>query len=235
MRVDRDYIGRSFHNLMYDMAEDYVLTTPDGEEHQGKVSLVAKTASTYMLAEREFLHTGAMTFPSMEAQTLFRGCYFHRAINPNRIYMLASTIPKDTTPLVADIFAVECNAKVDLAYLVEKTDRKGDLISTPIVFEENVPVYWDSTLQKQQQSSDGNVDQTRFFIQIPARYGIGQDEIVIRKQIQYNQKINMNEIIETRFRVQSVDMSLFGIYQSEDKEDTVYGICDVQLSLDTSS
>lgn len=235
MKVDRDFIGRSFHNLMQDLAETYTLTTVDGEEYQGHCALIAKTASTYMLAEREFLHQGDMTFPDMESQTLFKGCYFRRERNPQRIYMLASTMPKDTTDYVANVFAVECNAKVDLAYLVEKTNKKGDLVTIPVVFAEDVPVYWDSTLQQQQQGSDGNVDKTRYFMQIPARFGLGQDEVVIRKQPQYNQKTGEVEIVETRFRVQSVDFSLFGTYYDERNTNTIYGICDVQMSLAISN
>lgn len=235
MKVDRDFIGNSFYNLMKDMAETYTLTTHTGDEYQGHCALVAKTASTYMLAEREFLHQGDMTFPDMESQTLFKGCYFRRARNPQRIYMLASTMPKDTTDYVANVFAVECNAKVDLAYLVEKTDRKGDLVTTPVIFAEDIPVYWDSTLQKQQQSSDGNVDQTRFFMQIPAKFGLSQDEVVIRKQPQYNQKTGEVEIIKTQYRVQSVDISLFGTYSGKDTQNTIYGICDVQMSLGISN
>lgn len=229
MFVDRDFIGQGFHNLMLDMAEDYVLTTPDGEEHTGKVSLVAKTASTYMLGEREFLMNGTMTFPDIESQTLFRGSYFHREINPNRIYLLASTIPKDTTEKVADVYAIECNVKVDLAYLEEKPNNRGNRTFERVVFAEDIPVYWDSTLQKQQQSSDGNFDMTRCFIQLPARYGLAQDDCVIRKQAQYNRKTQQSEIVPVAWRVQSIDMSLAGV----DDNNNTYGICDVQLSLDT--
>lgn len=228
MFVNRDYIGEQFHNLMLDMAEDYTLTTVDGEEYQGKISLVAKTASTYMLGEREYLMTGAATFPDMEAQKTFRGCYFHRQTNPDKTYMMSSVIAKDTTPCVADVYAMECNTTVSIGYLTDETDSKGDRVKTLHLLEENIPVYWDSNLQKQKRSSDGNYDQTIYYIQIPARYGVSQEQVIVRKQLEFNAKTKTNEIVDVRYRVESIDASLAVI------DDTgVYGIYDVHLSLDT--
>lgn len=226
--MDLAAIGRNFHNLMLDMGEDYTLTTPDGEEYTGKISLIAKTASTYMLAEREYLMTGAATFPSMGAQTTFRGCYFHRQINPERTYIMASVIPKDTTTLVADVYAVECNTTVSLAYCKEKSENYNTY-TVPEVYEENVLVYWDSTLQKQRRSSDGNFDQTLYFMQIPARYSVAQDDIVLRKMFQYSEKTGTNEYTDVRFRVESVDSAMI----KTDDKGSIYGIMDVQMSLDT--
>lgn len=186
--MDRRFVGKNFHNLILDMGEDYSLETKDGEEWVGKISIVAKTASSYMMAEREYLFNGTATFPNIEAQTDFRGCYFTRQINPNMIYILVSTTPKDTTEYVADIYAVGCNASVSLAYAKEITTDRGNRKIVPEIYVEDVPVYWDSTLQKQRRSSDGNFDQSLYFMQIPARFGLAQDEIVIRKMPQYNEK-----------------------------------------------
>lgn len=229
MIVDRDFVGNAFHNMMNDMAEDYTLTMNNGEEYTGKISLVAKTASTYMLAEREYLMNGTMTFPSMAEQTTFRGCYFHREINPERIYLLASTIPKDTTPYVADIYAVECNARVSLAYMTETKDKLGNRVLKPIIFQEDLPAYWYSSLQKMRESSDGNYIETRYFVQLPARYGLAVDEVVIRKQSEYNFKTGETGIKEVKYRVESINNSLSFI----DEDNNVYGIYDAQLSLDT--
>lgn len=228
MIVDRDYIGNEFHNLMWNMAENYTLQQLDGEEYQGKISLVAKTASTYMLGEREYLMTGTATFPDIEAQKTFRGCYFHRQTNPDKTYMLSSVIAKDTTPYVADVYAMECNANISLGYLTEELDKKGDRVKTLHLLHEDIPVYWDSTLQKQKRSSDGNYDQTIYFVQIPARYGVSQEQVITHKQLEFNEKTKLNEIVDVRYRVESVDTSLAVI-----DETGVYGIYDVQLSLDT--
>lgn len=227
--MDRDFIGNNFYNTLLDIGEDYTLTTHDGEEYKGKISVVAKTASSYMMGDREFLMTGVATFPDIESQSKFRGCYFTRQIAPNRKYILVSTIPKDTTEKMAEIYAIGCNATVNLAYLVETEDKRHNRIFVPEVYAENVSVYWDISLQKQQRSSDGNFDNTLFFIQIPAHYGLSQDEVVIRKAPIRNSKTHELEIIETRFRVESVDFSLSSI--NEDDE-TISGIFDVQLSLD---
>lgn len=230
MLVDRGFIGNAFYNMVQDMAEGYTLTTTYGEEYHGYISIAAATASSYMLGEREFLMKGEATFPDIESQSTFRGCYFRRDINPDSVYILTATKPKDTTPYVADIYAVKCNAQVSLGYLKEETTPRGDRILIPVITDENIYGYMDSTLQRQRQSSDGNFDQTSFFIQIPARYGITQDMVVIRKQFQFNPNTNKKEITDVRYRVQSVDTSLSRLDLDAEK---IYGICDVQLSLDT--
>lgn len=227
--MDRRFIGKNFHNLILDMGEDYSLETKDGEEWVGKISIVAKTASSYMMAEREYLFNGTATFPNIEAQTDFRGCYFTRQINPNMTYILVSTTPKDTTEYVADIYAVGCNASVSLAYAKEITTDRGNRKIVPEIYVEDIPVYWDSTLQKQRRSSDGNFDQSLYFMQIPARFGLAQDEIVIRKMPQYNEKTKKNEWVDTKFRVESIDVAMI----SPNIYGTASGILDVHMSLDT--
>lgn len=227
--MDRKFIGNNFHNIVLDIGEDYTLIQHSGEEYKGKLSMVAKTASTYMIGEREALMTGVATFPSIKEQTTFRGCYFTREIAQDKTYIMVSTIPKDTTDKVAEIYAIWCNTKVDLAYLVETEDAKHDKVTVPHVYQEDVPVYWDSNLQKQRRSSDGNFDQALYFIQIPAHYGLCQDEVVIRKTATRNEKTKKLEVVETRFRVEAIDMGL----SSVGEDGTVYGIYDVQLSLDT--
>lgn len=228
MQIDRNLIGEDFHQLMLDMGEKYVLTKMDGEEYIGNLAMIAKTTSTYMLAERERLMSGTATFPDITAQTTFRGCYFYREANPEKTYIMVSTIPKDTTPLVADIYAIDCNTIVSLAYLVRTTDQRSNTIFVPEIYAEDVKVYMDSTVQKQKYSSDGNLDQTRIFIQIPARYGVTQDSIIIHKEPQFSTETKQVEIMETRYRVESIDVSMCQII-----DDKIYGIFDVQLSLDT--
>lgn len=227
--MDRKFVGNNFLNVVLDMGENYTLTKHDGEEYTGKLSIVAKTASTYMLGEREFLMTGVATFPDIESQSTFRGCYFTRETVPGRSYIMVSTIPKDTIDTVAEIYAIGCNVTVDLGILVEKEDAKHDKVTTTEVYAENVCVYWDSNLQKQRRSSDGNFDQSLYYIQIPAHYGLQQDDVILRKMPVRNNKTNEMEITETRFRVEAIDMGM----SSVGDDGTIYGIYDVQLSLDT--
>lgn len=211
------------------MGEDYTLEKKDGSEYTGKISIVAKTASSYMMAEREYLFNGTATFPGIESQMDFRGCYFWRQINPNMRYILVSTIPKDTTPYVAEVYAIGCNATVSLAYAKEVSTDRGNRKTIAEVYAENVPVYWDSTLQKQRRSSDGNFDQSMYYMQIPAKFGLAQDEIVIKKMPQYNEKTNQNEWADVRFRVESIDVAMISPFI----DGAVSGILDVHMSLDT--
>lgn len=227
--MDSVAIGNEFYNLLMDLGEDYTLETQDGKIHTGKISLKAKTSSSYILAEREYLLLGTMTFPDIESHTTFRGCYLKRAIDPSKDYILISTISEPTEPRLADVYVIQCNEVVSLANLEKQKDEKFNDITVPVVFEENVKVYFDSTLQKQRRSSDGNFDQTLYYMQMPAHYGLSQDQVVLRKMFQWDKKKKKNVLKTTRFRVESVELSLM----TTDEEGNIYGICDVQISLDT--
>lgn len=227
--MNKEYIGNNFYGLLQDIGEDYVLETPDGEEYHGKISLETKTSSTYMIEEREYLMIGAATFPDIDAHTTFRGCYFHREINPKHTYLLVSIIPEPTEPRVGYVYAVECNEKVTLAYLEKRTDNKNNRITVPVPFAEDILVYFDTTLQKQRRSSDGNFEQTLYYMQMPARYGLSPDQVVLRKAFRWNDELKKNELVNVRYRVESVTLSMSTV----DDEGNIYGICDVQMSIDT--
>ncbi len=215
--------------MVVDMSENYTLAKNDGSLYTGKISIVAKTASTYMLAEREYLMNGIATFPDIQSQRTFRGCYFERETVPGRTYIMVSTIPKDTTPYVAEVYAIGCNSTVSLANFTEVRNEKHDIVTVPEIYAKDVQVYMDSTLQKQRRSSDGNFDQTLYYMQIPAKYTVAPDGIVLYRMPKYNEKTNQNEWIETSFRVEAVDTSMSSI----DDDGNVYGILDVQMTIDT--
>lgn len=226
--IDLNEIGENFYNLMQELGEDYTVETPSGEEWTGKIAIEAKTTSTKLMEEREYLMKGTATFPDIEAQTTFRGCYFHRNINPQKTYLMVSTMPEQTCEKVGYVFATECNDVVDLAYLETREDDKFNKITVPVIYKENVRVYFDTTLQKQRRSSDGNLDSTLYYMQMPARFGISEDLVVLRKTYKWNAKTLQNEIVKTRYRVEAVTLSMATI----DEDNTVNGIVDVQLSVD---
>lgn len=227
--MDRAYIGNNFWLLMQDLGEDYTITALDDSQWTGKLSLEIKTTSTYMLSEREYLYSGTATFPDRESQTTFKGCYFNRQTNPDKTYLMVSTIPEPTDDRLADVYVVQCNATVDVGYLVAGTDEKGNRVQKVETFASDVLVFFDSTLQKQRRSSDGNFEQTLYYMQIPARYGVAPEQVVIRKLSKYNAKTGQVELTDTRFRVESVDHSLM----VTDEDGNIYGVCDVQMSVDT--
>ena len=227
--MDREYIGNNFYELMQDLGEDYTLRHWDGSTWSGKLALEIKTTSTYMLSEREYLYSGTATFPDRDAQTTFKGCYFNRQTNPDKTYLMVSTIPEPTDERIADVYVVQCNAFVSIGNLVVTVNEKGDRVSVPKLFAENVRAFFDSTLQKQRRSSDGNFEQTLYYMQIPARFGIAPDMVVVRKLPKYNDKDGKVETEEQRFRVESVDHSLMTLGENGE----IYGIVDVQMSPDT--
>ena len=227
--MDKVKIGQNFWDLMQDLGENYYLQTPYGDEWQGKMSLEIKTSSTYMLSERELLYQGTATFPYESARNEFRGCYFVRDTEPEKTFLLVSTIPEPTDYRIADVYVVKCNTTVNLAYLELGYDDKHNRVQIPHVYQEDVKAFFDSTLQKQRRSDDGNFEQTLFYMQIPAKYGVKPDDCVIRLLPQHGDKTGEVTMVETKFRVESVDNSLTDV----DEFGNIYGIVDVQMSLDT--
>lgn len=223
------FIGDNFYKLMMRQGEDYTLYKQNGEEWHGKISLEEKTSSTYMMEEREYAMMGEATFPDIESQTTFRGCYFRREINPNKLYILTSTIPETTNEKIGYIFCVECNETVSLAYLETQTDNKFNKITVPVPFAENINVYFDTTLQKQRRGADGNYVNTLYYMQIPAHYGLSIDQVVLRKGFVWDDKLKKNILKDVPYRVESITLSM----ATTDDEGNIYGIMDVQMSIDT--
>lgn len=226
--MNTTFIGNNFYQMLMDIGEDYTINLLDGTQFTGKISLEPQRYSK-MLEEREYLMQGAATFPDIEAQEKFRGCYFTRNINHPNTYIMVSVIPEPTDQRIGYIYVVECNETVSLANLEKTMDEKFDEITTPVVFAENVKVYFDTTLQRQRKSSDGNFDVTSYYMQMPAHYGLSEDQVVLRKGFEWDEKQQKNILVDRRYRVESVTLSM----ADQDADGNIYGICDVQMSLDT--
>lgn len=223
-----NFIGNNFYELLQDIGEDYTITSLDGEEFTGKISLAAQRYSR-VLEEKEFLLQGAATFPEREMQQKFRGCYFTRNIDSPNTYILVSVIPEPTDGRIGYVYCVKCNETVTLANLETQMDEKFDEITTPIPFAEDVQVYFDTTLQKQRKSADGNFDVTSYYMQIPAHYTLSEDQVVLRKSFKWDNELKKNVLVNKRYRVESVTLSM----AEEGEDGNIYGILDVQLSVDT--
>lgn len=228
--MTKNFIGNNFYELMQNgyNAEDYTLTTFSGEEFTGKISLAVQRYSR-VLEEKEFLLQGVATFPGIEAQETFRGCYFVRETDPMNTYIMVSIVPEPTDGRIGQIYCVECNETVTLANLETHTNDKFDEVMEPVPFAEDVKVYFDTTLQRQKSGSDGNFDVTSYYMQMPAYYGISEDQVVLRKTFKWDENQKKNVIAYKRYRVQSVTTSMMKI----DEEGNIYGIVDVQMSADT--
>ncbi len=221
-------VGKAFYDMLMDIGEDYTITKLDGTKFTGKISLEPMNYSK-MLEEREYLMQGAATFPDIQSQNDFRGCYFTRNIDHPDTYIMVSVIPEPTDQRIGYIYCVECNETVSLAYLEEQINEKLDTVTVPVVFASDVKVYFDTTLQKQRRSADGNFDVTSYYMQMPAHYGLSEDQVVLRRAYEWDDKNKKNVLVDRRYRVESVTLSM----ADESIDGNVYGIMDVQLSIDT--
>lgn len=228
--MQHNFIGNNFYELLMSdyNAEEYTLTQLNGEEYTGKISLAAQRYSR-VLEEKEFLLQGAATFPDVEATESFRGCYFTKSADPYNTYILVSIIPEPTDGRVGYVYCVECNEEVTLANLETTMDEKFDEVLTPVPFAEDVKVYFDTTLQKQRSGSDGNFDVASYYMQMPAHYGISEDQVVLRKTFKWDEEEKKNVVSYKRYRVQSVTTSMARFAE----DGNIYGIVDVQMSADT--
>lgn len=220
--MDKELIGNGFYEVMNDLGEDYTITKYDGSEYTGKIAIRANTVNQYKFS-------GEATFPDIESQTSFLGCYFSVKSDPGKTYLLISSIPEQTSGLLGEVTAVKCNEFVDLAYLTETTDENFNTVTVPKIMFESVPAFVDSTLKQLQKNSDGSFEKTSFTMQIPAKYGISPDQVVLRNSYKFNEKTERNELVKTRYRVESIDMSDSFVTENEE----ILGIMSVQFSLDT--
>lgn len=220
--MDKEFIGSGFYDVMENLGDDYTITKYDGSEYTGKIALVANSSNPYKFS-------GEATFPDVESQTFFLGCYFKKTSDPAKTYLLTSSVPEHTNELLGEVTAVKCNENVDLAYLTETTDENFNTVTVPVIMFENVPAFVDSTLKQLQKNSDGSFEKTSFTMQIPAKYGISPDQVVLRNSYKFNEKTERNELVKTRYRVESIDMSDSFVTENEE----ILGIMSVQFSLDT--
>jgi hypothetical protein len=224
--------GADFYNLLQDptMAEDVVITSPSGTQYAQKMSAVPNTKSSYMQAEREYLFYGVMTFPDAATAIALRGSYFVRSRFPTRKYMLVSVIPEPTTPKIANIFAMETTEVIDIARLVETTNATtGNTELGATVVQSGVYAYVTETLQRQQQTTDGNADKTICVAKFPARYTLSNSNIILRYGFEMNPTTGVNALKKIRYRVDSIDTSMMNIGAGN----VVTGTIACQLSVDT--
>lgn len=220
--MDRSFIGDGFYDLLLDIGEDYALTTVDNKVYTGKISVKTGSESPYFLS-------GTATFPDVNSQTTFMGCYFKTIVDQSRTYMMLSSVPEPTNGKVGTVEVAQCNEIVDLAYLTEGFDDKYNQVTIAKVYQSDVPVYWESTLSKTRQNSSGNYENTTFFAEIPARYAIAVDQVILRNTVRFDEDTEKNLIEKIRYRVDSIDLSK----TFYDGDGNIYGVIDVQLSIDT--
>jgi hypothetical protein len=226
-----EQIGNDFYNLMQDadMAEEVVVTSPSGTQYALKLSAVPNTKSSYMQAEREYMFYGVMTFPDAATAIALRGSYFVRSRFPTRKYMLVSVIPEPTNAKIASVFAMEATELVDIARLVETVNTTtGNTEITATVVQADVSAYVTETLQRQQQTADGNTDKTICTVRFPARYTLSTSNVILRYGFEMNPATGLNVLKKIRYRVDSIDTSMMHIGAGG----VVTGTIGCQLSVD---
>lgn len=226
--LHKQIVGPNFYQIMQDLGENYVLTDYYGDEFHGKMSIAVQKYSR-ILEEKEYLLQGAATFPGVEETESFRGCYFTRDTDPGNTYIMTSIVPEPTDSRIGYIYVTECNEEVTLANLIKTVDEKGDNVTIPVPFAENVKVYFDTTLQRQKKSSDGNFEGNIMYMQMPAKYGLSEDQVVLRDAFQWDDEQQKNVMKKRRYRVEAVSSSM----TKKGPDGEIYGILDVQMSLDT--
>ena len=227
-----EQIGNDFYNLMQEpqMAEEVVVTSPSGVLHALKLSAVPNTKSSYMQAEREYMFYGVMTFPDAATAIALRGCYFTRSRFPTRKYMLVSVIPEPTNAKIANVFVMEATEVIDIAKLTETVSTTtGNTEITATVVQADVSAYVTETMQRQQQTPDGNSDKTICIAKFPARYTLSSSNVILRYGFEMNPATGLNVLKKIRYRVDSIDTSMMNIGAGG----VITGTIGCQLSVDT--
>lgn len=208
--------GEDFYDTVVDMGEEIEFLTDPVIKQYASITAYRATGTTNM-TDGAYQYRGVMTFDNVEQQNELLGEYFKRQTNKVPVYMLTSTLPENTTPLIATCYCVECNDKIDIIthYEKGKPDEFGVQEMIPVYLAKDVDCYITVTQRQLAEAQAGSIVSTVTNILLPAHYLLSQNNIVVKKVPVYDDSINQNVLKDVEYRVDSIDTSLLDVIQKE--------------------
>lgn len=223
-------IGMDFYAIVNKLGENiYFNVSRDDKKpviQTLKASLENATQAAYNMVDRAYLVKGNMVIPESESKSIqeLTGLYFTRQSIPNKKYLMISALPEPQAPLICFIYAVECNEKASILKVSEPSEERdewGNPVKTYRVENENIPVYWYTTLRSYKTQNNGKLDQAIYTMYLPAKYKLSPADKITKKSFangEYKDEI---------YSVDSVETAMCGIAESGE----IYGIVSAQLTL----
>lgn len=218
--------GEDFYETLVELGESVEFQT------EPKVSQYASIIASEIknTADGVYQYNGAMTFDDRVQQKTLAGKYFIRSSNPEIKNILCAVVPDNTTPKVASVRSVECNCTVDIISHYEKSlfpDKFGIYAETPVYIAQDVDVFWSVTLSKIEEQQQGGVVQTVSNMIIPASFKLSEQNIIIKKEFEFDEDAKENRYSEVKYKINSIDTSMMNVVG-----DNFYGILKCMLTLD---
>lgn len=221
-------IGMDFYTIVNNLGEDVSFNVSRDDTmpmfQTVKASLENATQAAYNMVDRAYLVKGNMVIPNSKSTQELKGLYFTRESVPDKNYLMISALPEPQAPLICFVYAVECNAEASLLKKNDNTGEKdewGNPISTYRVENENIPVYWYTTLRSYKIQNNGRLDQAIYTMYLPAKYKLSPADKVIKKS--FVNGVYKDEI----YNVDSIETAMSSLNESGE----IIGIVSAQLTL----
>lgn len=201
--------GEDFYNTIVDMGEDVTFLT-DPEIKQYASIAPHRTTNT---TDGAYWYKGVMTFEDVNQQNKLLGEYFKRQTNSFPKHILTAVMSENTTPKIAEVYAVECNDVVDIISHYEKGERNefGVEELIPVYLAQGVDVYISVVQKPLIEQVAGAFVETLTNMIIPARFAVSPDNIILKEGIVFDDDLKQNVLKKVPYRIQSVDPSMMDI------------------------
>lgn len=191
-----------------DLGEDITFIDIDGEEVHCKLSSYTKmSTSTTNIASQDYLFTGVMSFPDRLSMETFKGNYFKKDNQPDKIYMLSATNESFVSDNVAPCAYIECNKVISIGYVTEVTEGFTQVkVLNPIY--EDINCYWAETIQTQSDTSVGTSSNDIITIYVPSFYPITTKDFVSVKVFERVGTTAEVNLVDKIYNVEAVNTAL---------------------------
>lgn len=191
---------------------------------QTKISITNATQAAYSMVDREFLFKGNFIVPDGVNLNQLPGKYFARALLPDVLYLMISSIAEPTNKQLGFLYAVQCNDHISICKTEEQKDKWGNTknVYIPDPEKENIPCYFYSALRSFKVQNDRKLDQAMYTLIVPAAYKLSPMQKILKKSFAEG------EYIDEYYLVNSVETALVRM----DAAGEIIGVVSAQLSKD---
>lgn len=205
--------GEDFYATVVDMGEEVEFLTEPPIYGYASIAPHRTTNTT----DGAYWYRGVMTFENTEQQNELIGEYFKRQTNKTPVHILTSVMPENTTDKIAEVYAVECNDKVDIISHYEKSepDKYGATQQIPIYLAQNVDCYITVTQKPLSEQKAGAFIETVTNLLIPAKFMLAIENVVVKKGFVFDDETKTNIYTDIKYQVESVDTSMMDAIEKE--------------------
>lgn len=206
--------GEDFYSTVVDMGEEVEFLTDPIIKQYASITAYRATGTTN-LTDGVYQYRGVMTFDSVQQQNELIGEYFKRQTNKASVHILTGVLPENTTYKIGQIYAVECNDKVDIIshYVDGAINEFGEREKEPVYIAKDVDCYITVISKNLYDQTPGSYTTAITNLLLPAKTKLTLGNTVIKKGFVYDSNKKENVYMDVKYKVESVDASLMDILE----------------------